>query len=297
MRTRSKSLDRRLMEEPPVTLYHYTSPSGLIGIIKEKNIWATNVRYLNDFNELLEASDTASGLLSEYCSDDNNQDIMELLAEMREQVGTAASRYYVCSFSEDKDSLSQWRAYCPPSGGYALGIPSSHLSSLAKEKNWYFAKCIYSKKLARSIIGEIIRSFVDEFRATIKSKAEGEAAIYISEVASSFQVYIAKIGGIIKNKAFQKEQEWRLISPAIVESDTNINFRVGRSGVVPYYKFPLVSEANPNLTSVKNTSLKLTVGPNSQPDSEAILAAQYLFTRYLDISSGITHSEIPYRSW
>ncbi|CAN5465770.1 hypothetical protein BH23BAC3_BH23BAC3_32400 [soil metagenome] len=76
--------------------------------------------------------------------------------------------------------------------------------------------------------------------------------------------------------AFEKEQEWRLISPAIVESDKHINFRTGKSGVVPFFEFPLVSVKNPNLTGFKNTNLKLMVGPNPQPIAEALLAAQYL---------------------
>lgn len=41
----------------PRTLYHYTSDSGLLGIIETKSIWATNVRYLNDSKEYALALD------------------------------------------------------------------------------------------------------------------------------------------------------------------------------------------------------------------------------------------------
>ena len=35
----------------PKILYHYTPPEGLLGIIKSKKIWASNIQYLNDKDE------------------------------------------------------------------------------------------------------------------------------------------------------------------------------------------------------------------------------------------------------
>lgn len=32
-------------------VYHYTSPDGLSGIIKNKSLWFTDCAYLNDMNE------------------------------------------------------------------------------------------------------------------------------------------------------------------------------------------------------------------------------------------------------
>jgi len=39
--------------EPDGLLYHYTTPEGLLGILgdKDKKIWATHYRYLNDASE------------------------------------------------------------------------------------------------------------------------------------------------------------------------------------------------------------------------------------------------------
>ena len=36
----------------PAVLYHYTSPSGLAGIVERTQLWATDVRFLNDSQEL-----------------------------------------------------------------------------------------------------------------------------------------------------------------------------------------------------------------------------------------------------
>ena len=43
-------------------LYHYTSLSGLLGIIENKCIWASDIRYLNDSNEFSYTIELASEL-------------------------------------------------------------------------------------------------------------------------------------------------------------------------------------------------------------------------------------------
>jgi hypothetical protein len=35
----------------PQRLYHYTSQSGLLGILSAKTLWATRIQYLNDSTE------------------------------------------------------------------------------------------------------------------------------------------------------------------------------------------------------------------------------------------------------
>jgi hypothetical protein len=52
----SKTVEMRLLgvltsRRRPKILYHYTSGSGLIGILQSKSIWATSIRFLNDSNE------------------------------------------------------------------------------------------------------------------------------------------------------------------------------------------------------------------------------------------------------
>src|SRR5687767_5789612 len=46
---------------PPESLWHYTSLSGLLAILKDQNIWATDIRYLNDSSELGVVLDAIEG--------------------------------------------------------------------------------------------------------------------------------------------------------------------------------------------------------------------------------------------
>ena len=49
-----------LWQQPSGTLYHYTTQEGLLGIIKNKEIWATQTQYLNDAREYRHAIDVAT---------------------------------------------------------------------------------------------------------------------------------------------------------------------------------------------------------------------------------------------
>jgi hypothetical protein len=47
--------------KPKNPLYHYTTQTGLLGIIKDRQIWATHTQYLNDRREFLHAVDLVRG--------------------------------------------------------------------------------------------------------------------------------------------------------------------------------------------------------------------------------------------
>ena len=53
-------------EKPPSILYHYTSQEGLLGIIKNREVWATDISYLNDTKEYKYTVDLTSERIKEY---------------------------------------------------------------------------------------------------------------------------------------------------------------------------------------------------------------------------------------
>lgn len=291
----SPTLAARLKLNPPPLLYHYTSPNGLIGILRAKELWATNTSFLNDFNELVEATNTAKNAIWNML---NRRGLtsgeVSLLEEMRQQAGSAAKRYYVCSFSEDGDSLSQWRAYCPNSGGYAIGFPSRQLAALASELGWFFVKCVYEHEEKYGIINDTVLSFLNEYRTHISEQAREEE--FTRNLVWRFCQHLAQIGGAIKHRAFSNEREWRLISPNIPEQDNGVEFRAGVSSVVPYYRFPLVTATNPNLLKFEDQSLVLRCGPTPHPH-QAQQAAQFILTRYLGTGAFHGGSDVPFKGW
>ena len=58
---RHRLFERSREQPPPGTLYHYTDSNGLLGIIKNRALWATHFQYLNDSSEFI----YAHGLMKE----------------------------------------------------------------------------------------------------------------------------------------------------------------------------------------------------------------------------------------
>ncbi len=54
--------------EVDALLYHYTSAAGLMGIVQNREIWATESNYLNDPTEVGFASRVLEDLLSDYAA-------------------------------------------------------------------------------------------------------------------------------------------------------------------------------------------------------------------------------------
>src|SRR5215813_10915885 len=97
----------------PEMLYHYTTQAGLLGIMRTKEIWASHTQYLNDLREFRHAMQLVREQLSEMNRPGSYEPAEQrLLTEMQDRIeGLESINVCVCSFSENGDALSQWRAY------------------------------------------------------------------------------------------------------------------------------------------------------------------------------------------
>jgi hypothetical protein len=138
-------LNEVLSRTPDKPLYHYTTQKGLLGIIKNREIWATHTQYLNDRREFLHAVDLVreeiKKLLDQETSNGSRQPVREqVLLRMQQSVSMSPEgiNVCVCSFSEESDSLSQWRAY-GGSSGFAIGFSGEVLKAATENLQWFLA--------------------------------------------------------------------------------------------------------------------------------------------------------------
>jgi hypothetical protein len=131
-------------------LYHYTSEAGLQGIIESERIWATQVRFLNDYTEFRQAfnelyvealtdgfrerlpadiDDAARLVIEGLLSKRNHRDILRII-----ESSESSTDAFVCSFetwrhpnADPGDRLSQWRGYSHSSQGFSLGFDKALL--------------------------------------------------------------------------------------------------------------------------------------------------------------------------
>jgi hypothetical protein len=288
-----------LSRKPDKPLYHYTTQTGLIGIIKGREIWATHTQYLNDRREFLHAVDLVreeiKRLLDQEALDGSSQPVREqVLLRMQQAVSTSPEtiNVCVCSFSEESDSLSQWRAY-GGSSGFAVGFAGASLTSATEKKEWFLAPCIYDPSEQRALIRALVEEVLEENLGGALVEDEEEDRV-LKSLGGNLVAYLNRYAPILKDQSFKEEREWRIISRPIFCQ--RLDYREGRSLIVPYYRLPLwQNDQRIHLHEV-------VVGPTRDAKRSRSSVASLIVSRdvLLQGSDGAIHvriSEVPYRDW
>lgn len=290
LHVKSNVLNTVLEEVPNKLLYHYTDQKGFLGIIKSKEIWATHHQCLNDTQEFLYAKELVRKELKKRMSvNDGSRSLLETMSSALDGPGNEDVNLYVASFSEEPDSLSQWRAYGGASSGFALGFQCERL---ILPEAFALARCIYQPQKQSEVVDAIVSEVLDSSKKVGLLNAE-----QIVKVMLLFELHAFAL--ILKHPKFAEEREWRVVSrvmmdyaPAFpIEDATRLEFRVGRSMLIPY-----------RCISVKDGSggfllKKVVVGPNPDPEQAHRSVRSLLNSRTDTKAVDVQSSDIPYRNW
>jgi len=244
-------------DESPI-LFHYTGPHSLVRIANESKIFATNIRYLNDASEYTFTHQLFVGRLTQFIEDAAKEEVVLYLEFVRNRLVGITPRdadYYVVSFSVNGDVLSQWRSYCPPGGGYSIGLSAEELMKAATKKislfpnPWHLVRCEYDGEEQIKRVDDVIRESVEAFKYFDDSFDNGISKYLRREITAIPSILnglvpdilnaVVELAPIFKHQAFAHEEEWRLVSPRIIDGDPCINFRGGDFSVIPFVFFDL----------------------------------------------------------
>jgi hypothetical protein len=319
-------------------VYHYTTQKGLKGIIENKSLQFTNMFFLNDASEFKYTIDLAKEVLkkkldyaigsligSHYNLKEQLNDIgssikhvdilkkkeiidyLDYKLDFFHEYDEAA--YFVFSFSEDPDLLSQWRGYCSNGAGCCIGFDSEKLdewSTTLSRSRINFLQCEYNKnsqsdKISKSIdaaittcIKEDIFELVKKWKTTPNSLPDSTEALTKAErkrltmFGLKFLMKIIEYAPIFKHPTFFQENEWRLIKYVDDNIKEEILFRPTGSMLVPYIKveIPLVGGKLP--------VTEIVIGPTNHPDL-AKRAVKDLLKKNSIPDVKVSNSKIPYR--
>jgi hypothetical protein len=281
-----KLLDEVLSRRPSGPLYHYTSSAGFMGIVGKAEIWATHTQYLNDHREYRHAVDKVREQIQAQ-REFGDPSHRRILDEMRDGLeGIESMNVCVCSFSEARDSLSQWRAYCGGSSGFSIGFSGEFIKAVADQNCWYLAPCIYDPKEQSDLVSALVSEVLEQ---NIARAAAPEEHDYMPP-GGNLNAYLHRFAPILKDCSFRDEKEWRLISRPLMCSNGSFDFRDGNSMLIPYYKLRLAERASAlNLHEV-------VVGPTPHPEQSAMSVGSFLVRHDLHTVS-VENSAVPYRSW
>lgn len=269
-------------------LFHYTSQTGLLGILSNQEIWATNIHYLNDYKEFRHCLDLVQTILITELN--SNMAIRDEVLEKYNKVCRLSSPnvcMFVTSFSERGDLLSQWRGYCKDSTGYSIGFKKHVLQHMAIDAGFTLQECVYDTATQMTELTTHVKTIFN-YNKVDKSNI---ATLNIEGTVSNLFQAALIIAPRFKDQAFSEEKEWRLISPVIDFMDGSVEFRQGKSSLIPYIKFSLIP-ANSNKIPIS----KIYVGPTPDPEL-AKLAVTNLLYKLRALSKRVELSKVPFKNW
>lgn len=253
-----------------MVIYHYTTISGLIGIISNLELWASDCRYLNDGTELTYANNIFLEEVGKL-----NREPKDFSQGGGYRIPYSVMHYFrmfVTCFCRNGDLLSQWRGYGVDQG-YSLGFYTSKLRALNN--------------------GEIIRIQYGISNPSQYFARELEDATHVTDHPGNYdyfasEQFLPRISRI-KHPGFAEEQEWRLMlqlsAGEVNMQNEKIKFRPSKMGPISYLALPIK----------RNCLKEIVIGPgeNIKIREEAV---QNLLDYYGYEGVKTRNSKIPFRS-
>jgi hypothetical protein len=287
---------------PPETLYHYTSSVGLRGVLETGSIWATDLEFLNDEQELRYGLDQLLPILRDRVSECTGSRLASAILDNLSN--SQGARHFVACFCEEGDLLSQWRGYASP-GGYSLGVRTVDRVDASERDGSVplYRRVWYDPDDARGFANVWARLACDGFMETFSPVIEAlerdsdqpvnneDLAKRLYEFDAEHYWRLERLCAVLKDPSFIEEKEWRILRsshPGLKEPPV-IEFREGPLGLTPYTKVDLRDEGG--LIPIK----EVVVGPG--PNSRLRISAVKLLLDKLGypLDTQVRASDVPFR--
>lgn len=277
-------------------VYHYTSVSGLQGIIGTGRIWATHMYYLNDTTEITYAVDVFHRCLQEIHSFHGRRIIDKFVNGIRERIARKPlPKIFAASFSAKRDALSQWRGYGQAGNSYCLGFNSFRLLA-GTQANGVILNVIYSPEIQYDLISCAIRHSLDFYLQNASRPFWNDAFFF-----ESFHYFVMMFLPIIKHPSFHEEEEVRIIwnEDMLERINMDISFRSGAGLLIPFVEFSLEDNSDLSRRPQPLYSLdEILIGPHAYSQLAMQSLRWYLDRRLppeLAQNIRLTRTSIPYR--
>lgn len=247
-------------------IYHYTDANTLIKILETNMLWATNVQFMNDTQEIEYSIEKLTNCIKQtrhnQSKDLNNKILKFYNSHLLKNLRNNIERMFISSFSFDADSLHLWNSY-GKNDGYAIGISFAEYMKSFKEKNiklivngkndykyfsFYCGKVLYDEELQEGFLKFLIES-LNKFLVKWYNANTQEERYEIEKRRSHITQIM--ISGLYSMKSYPHriEDEYRMtIVPN--RSFDNVNFLSKNGIITPHIEY----RGNLNINSI-------TIGP------------------------------------
>ncbi len=113
----------------PAVIYHYCGVDSFRGILKSKELWLSDVHFMNDTTEQTHFIEISTKVLRDWPPGPENVYIQLLIKNFEWMRLTP----YACCFCEDGDLLSQWCRYADNGNGFAVGFSTAWIRGQSRK--------------------------------------------------------------------------------------------------------------------------------------------------------------------
>ncbi|MDR3629774.1 MAG: DUF2971 domain-containing protein [Desulfocapsaceae bacterium] len=280
-------------DTPKGLLYHYTTLSGLLGIVRSRTLWASDIRYMNDSAELRHTADLIRLEVQDRIA--GGQGKADLLGQFTDWIShriTNGHMLFGASFRAHGNLLSQWRGYSPHGKGVSIGFSAESIMECARRQHLQIGRCLYEPARQRRLVSQVIDAVevLAEQQIAGGPSRQRVSAIY-QKVFEAIEIDLLRIAAILKHPSFREEKEWRIVSPVFTDAARlPILFREANAMIVPYVEFDLRSHAGQSLQLEH-----LYLGPTQNSNISLNSLKMFLAHNGILPSRGIDYCRIPYR--
>ena len=283
---------------PPSTLFHYTTPAGLLGIIENNKLWATHINYLNDATELGYARALVETALARHERTTRSQRVREFVHRARRTFDVSKTMdVFVSCFCEDGDLLSQWRGYAQTGEGYSIGVSAELLGQIGSGLNYFLGQVVYDRAVQESAIDDVLEACCAGAHDLTANMSADAASRLVDELCHVFRRAIWFLMVTFKDAMFKEENEWRAIEIMNrSETEQRIRFRSTSSKLIPYVEldFAAMKPISPYPKLDRIPIVEVFHGPTLNPVLST-RALGLLLARHGQGSAEVRGSRIPLR--
>lgn len=306
-----------LDRESKKMIFHYTSPDGLMLILKSHSLRFTDCQFLNDKSEYTNIREPLTMACKKIKNQLNDKNLIFYLDELinkkynyetvinfndRKLGGfkSITMRYYIFSCSRDSDSLNMWNYYIKRGAyqGYNIGFSINDLLSgfsKIKDKNVciFYGPIIYKNRIKIDILKNLIKRTDEELFSNSQSQLDVfKKDIRANEIIANMLSDIENYRLFFKDSFFSNEHEYRFAIRLPIdykpkyEEKLELNFYLRNGILTPFCDLKF------NDKEVVN---EINISPMLDYDLAREGIEQYLSSHNYSENIGIHVSRIPVR--
>lgn len=292
-------------------IYHYTSAEGLLSILENCEIWATNSNFLNDKSEFIY---TYKLFYEKILKEIKNEKIKTIMINrfnyntcdpVTLDANDIYTARYIISFSKSPDNLLLWSEFSGNTG-YNIGFDISKLKDKLNNLWGFDGKVIYNKErqieLLKNVVSVMLKeTFQDKNINSLDDLSDNINVEDIQKMLPVLHNIIELYSMFFKQSEFEQEEEYRLVIQVshgvpsrllcanesgifFKETNNKMYFRVKEGMLSPFVKVPFW-----DLDSLES----ITIGPKNNIDIAKM--GLEIYCRNKGINPKILKSNIPLR--